>query len=158
MAADSNTPGKVGCVPIILMCLVVAALCAVWLLRGHFFGAKGDVDLLGWLGLRGQDQVEVLEEEGVAPPSTRYTVVLEEPEKDSKLLNSEEFGMGEDSGVVELSEAVTFEITTAAGTASQNVLPRGTMVEVIKREEDRLRIRLMGREGWIPSDAVTDLD
>jgi len=162
MAQDSSLKDKVGCMPIIIMVVVVFALGILWQLRQPLLGIDDSFDWVAWMGLRAK------QEEPAPPPPPKP-----EPEADIvvELINPptegeegageksevETIGMGQDAGTAELNQAVVFEVTSPHGKVTKHKLPRGTIMEVMERKGDLLHISLMGRTGWLPVRAVREV-
>lgn len=172
MARKSSSQGKLGCFPLAVCFVVVFAVLAVWQNR-EMFGIEGDYDYLTWLGLSKEGESAPVEELIIAVPredGVTYQVTLRDPVKmaqeeakvarDDPLLATDSVvprigeGISRDYGTATLNQAVLFIFEKSSGQQSKRVMPKGTVVEVAEKSDNQLKIRMMGREGWLSNEAV----
>lgn len=175
MTRRGSSQGKVGCFPLLLCFVVVFVVIAAWQNRA-ILGVKGDYDYLTWLGLSSGEATSsspdssprpalLPSEEGVTHTVTLYDPVQQAQEaarreRENRLINEKNQTPNVDRSLsrayesATLNQAVLFIFKKNSGSDSRRVMPKGTVVEVVETANARVKIRMMGREGWLSMEAV----
>lgn len=160
----------------ILSFVAVFGILALWQNRS-MFGVEGDYNYLAWLGLSSERSSSSPKTSRYSLPTeedTKYTVTLRDPilaaqEAAKAARETSPLGGGGSGpeeiprygqelsrayGTATLNQPVLFIFKKTSGNDTRRVMPKGTVVEVVRKTGSRMKIRMMGREGWLSQQAV----